>query len=246
MASSKTQTFPNYSASRTQKIKTVATTDPHQQDGIEQVCIKRRLISPMASDVLPRAVNHVGNREFGDWHRSCWLRQLRQGWADVSAFCKGKNTNYHHGALFILGPQNNFYCVLLLCTENSCLWWDNTMIWVEWNHVANIQKGKREEPSWPLPSSSISPLPRMSSVDSLVEPSFKNSVKISPVWGEGGESEKCWRLLEQVMRQVAGFSVDDTASLCSQTGFAGVWLNTAVCSGSTVLMCQQFESSHKF
>lgn len=150
LASSKTQTFPNsawpsgpeknnprmrlctmrlfihqcllivYSASRTQKRKTVTTNKPHQQDGIEQVCIKRRLISPMASDVLPRAVNHVGNGEFGDWHRGCWLRQLRQGWADVSVFSNGKNTNYHHGALFIFGPQNNFYRVLL--RTHVCDW----------------------------------------------------------------------------------------------------------------------------
>lgn len=104
MANSKTQTFPNstwptgpekkqskdvikhkhhktvYSSANTPvgpRKKIVTTNDPHQQDGIEQVCIERRLVSPMASDVLPRTVNHVGNRQFGDWHRCCWLRQLR-------------------------------------------------------------------------------------------------------------------------------------------------------------------------
>lgn len=122
---------------------------------------------------------------------------------------------------------------------------------LQWNHAANIQK---QHETWPLPSSSISPLPRISSVDSLVEPSFKNSVKMSPVWGRvvgGGESEKCWRLLEQVWIKLAGFSVagfslDNVGLLCSQTGLAGVWLSTAVCSGSTALICQHFEYSHKF
>lgn len=157
----------------------------------------------------------------------------------ISAFsAKVKKTHNlsSHEALFILRPQNNIYQDRIFFRTHVS---DGTTKWrLQWNHVADVQKQRREELSWPLPSSSISPLPRISSVDSLVEPSFKNSVKISPVWGEGGESEKCWRRLEQVLKKVAGFSGDNVALLCSQTGFAGIWLNTAVCSGSTALMCQ--------
>lgn len=102
----------------------------------------------------------------------------------------------------VVWPQSDFYHDSInLRTHVS----DKTTKWrAQWNRVANIQMQQREELGWPLPSSSITPLPRSSSVDSLVEPSFKNSVKISPVWGE-----------EQV------------------TIVYRLWSDSAVCSGST-------------
>lgn len=68
------------------------TSDAHQQDGIEQVGVERRLVPPMASDVLARTVNHVGHGQLGERHRGGGLRQLGQGGGDVTVFCRRRNT----------------------------------------------------------------------------------------------------------------------------------------------------------
>lgn len=58
-------------------------TAPHQQDGVQHVVVKRRLLDPSVSPyALSCAVNHVGDGQLVDGNSSR-LRQFGQGLSDV-------------------------------------------------------------------------------------------------------------------------------------------------------------------
>lgn len=59
-------------------------TAPHQQDGVQHVVVKRRLLDPLVSPyALACAVDHVGDGQLVDGNSSR-LRQFGQGLSDVT------------------------------------------------------------------------------------------------------------------------------------------------------------------
>lgn len=104
-------------------------TAPHQQDGVQHVVVKRRLLDSSVSPyALACAVNHVGDRQLVDGNSSR-LRQFRQGLSDVTVLygnstevgrvSQSNNTQKTHNVTRVEQP-------LVETDEIKCLsseWW---------------------------------------------------------------------------------------------------------------------------
>lgn len=67
--------------------------ETHQQDGVEDIVVQRRLIDvPAAADALACAVHHVGDGQLGYGHGRCRLCQLGQSRADVVHVCRNTSS----------------------------------------------------------------------------------------------------------------------------------------------------------